>query len=290
MEKNENLRHWEQWAVEYGGELRATTKCLSIKRLEIEALVRRIQGTGKEDALVVEIGCGNGTNGFALVSRAPGVRYLGFDFSPAMITNAAAVADRRMGSVPDQIQRMAFGVSDARGLTRPITLDVKQPTFVGAQIAKALPAQAADIVFTDRMLINLSSAAEQLAVMERVATILPVGGLFLMLENSVETHATLNSVRFALGLPPRAPAEYNVFIDEAKVIRPFEKTMQLVAVEDFSAVHDLMLYAVGPSLADGMVEYDSPLMTRLTDAILALGERALQAGGFGQNRLWIWRK
>ena len=290
MEKTENLQHWEQWAAEYGGELRATTKCLSIKRLEIEAFVRCIDQAGKSNALCVEVGCGNGANGFALVSRARDLRYLGLDFSPAMITNAAAVADRRMGSVPDQIERMAFGVADARELTRPIQLDVQKPWFAGKSMAERLPAQSVDVVFTDRMLINLSSAEEQLAVMERIATLLPPGGMFLMLENSVQTHATLNKVRVTLGLPPRPAAEYNVFIDEARVIRPFEKQMKLTGVQDFSAVHDLMLYAVGPALAEGKIDYDSPLMTKLTDAIVALGELGGQAGGFGQNRLWIWRK
>jgi SAM-dependent methyltransferase len=290
MDRTENLRHWELWAAEYGGELRATTKCLSIKRLEIEALIRHIDANGTPGALVVEVGCGNGANGFALVARSTSLRYLGFDFSSAMITNAAAVANRRMPTVPLQIQRMAFGVADARQLARPMTPDPDQPCFAGAQISASLPAQFADIVFTDRMLINLSSGDEQLAAMERIATLLPPGGLFLMIENSVQTHGALNQVRTALGLPARPAAEYNVFIDEARVIRSFEKVMKLVAVEDFAAIHDLVLYAVQPALADGKIEYDSPLMTKLTDALLALGEGGAQVGGFGQNRLWVWRK
>jgi SAM-dependent methyltransferase len=290
LEKSENLRHWENWANEYGGELRATTKCLSIKRLEIEALIRRISATKKPNPLVVEIGSGNGANGFALVSRSPTLLYLGLDFSPTMVRNAIAVAQRRQSSVPDQVSRVAFGVADARELKFPLQVDRSQPTYAGEVIERALTAPAPDIVFTDRMLINLASADEQLEVMRRIDNILAPGGLFLMIENSVQTHARLNYVRAVLGLSSRPPADYNVFIDEPRVISVFEDVMQLVAIDDFGAVHDLLLYAVGPSLGHGDVEYDSPLMTRLTDALIALGETASRTGGFGQNRLWVWQK
>src|SRR5204862_125869 len=84
---------------------------------------------------------------------------------------------------------------------------------------------AVDLAFTDRMLINLSSAQEQLEAMERIASVVRPGGLFLMIENSVQTHRALNEARAALGLPFRPPAEFNVFIDEDRVIRPFQQRL-----------------------------------------------------------------
>jgi ubiquinone/menaquinone biosynthesis C-methylase UbiE len=283
MERTENLKHWEQWASDYGAELRATTKCVSIKRLEVEALVRHIE---VEKALVLEVGCGNGANGFALASRAPGLEYIGLDFAPAMIANAVKSLEKS----PTVRDRMAFGVADGRQLARPVGIDAAQPHHIGAALKSKLPAAKVDIVFTDRMLINLSSHEEQLAIMHRIAEVLTPGGLFLMIENSVQTHGALNEVRKALGLPPRPPASYNVFIDEPKVIEPFKKTMTLQAIDDFGSLHDLLLYAVDPAATDGEVHYDSKLMTRLTDASLALSELGLGANGFGQNRLWVWKK
>ena len=56
------------------------------------------------------------------------------------------------------------------------------------------------------MLINLSSADEQLDAMRRIKSMLAPAGRFLMLENSVQTHARLNDVRTALGLPVRPAA------------------------------------------------------------------------------------
>jgi len=291
VQKTENLAHWESWAAEHGTELRATTKCVSIKRLEIEALVRHLaRRVSRSEPLVLEVGCGNGVNGFALVSRHPTLRYVGLDFSPTMIANAVQAVERRRGQGERFVERMAFGVADARELAQPVGLDRGKPHFVGSAVADRLASPTLDAVFTDRMLINLSSPDEQLVVMKRIAAVLPAGGWYFMIENSVQTHAALNDVRRALGLPNRPPAEYNVFIDEPRVVKSFEDTMTLAQVEDFSALHDLLLYAVGPALEDGQVQYDTPLMGKVTDAALALAEAGIGTGAFGQNRLWIWQK
>jgi hypothetical protein len=195
-----------------------------------------------------------------------------------------------LGDAPPEVaDRMAFGVADARQLSAPLALASDDgPAHAGA--GWELPAESVELVLTNRMLINLASAGEQLAAMRRIRSVLAPGGLFLMLENSVQTHARLNHVRTALGLPVRPAAEFNLFVDEEHVIAPFEAEMMLRDVEDFGAIHDLLLYAVDPALGDGDVRYDSPLMTALTDALLALGRTAGTQLPFGQNRLWVWER
>ena len=196
----------------------------------------------------------------------------------------AALAD-----APDDVaRRMAFGVGDARELRPPLDLDGDGPSHAGD--AWELPAQSVDLVLTNRMLINLASADEQLAAMRRFKSLLEPGGLFLMLENSVQTHARLNGVRTALGLPERPAATFNLFIDEADVIAPFQDEMELLDVEDFGAIHDLLLYAVEPRLGDGEVHYDSALLSTVTEALLGLGADAGSRLPFGQNRLWVWER
>lgn len=284
MEKEQNLAHWESWAGEHGAELRATTKCISIKRLEIEALTRRIAEFDLEESVVLEVGCGNGFNGFALTETCPGLRYVGADFSPSMIANAMEAT----GAGRD---RMAFGVLDARTLGSPLAFDTNAPRSFGHAVESLQPLKQFDAVFTDRMLINLASAEEQLVVMRRIASVLRPGGIFLMLENSRESHAQLNEVRKVLGLSPRLPASYNIFIDEQTVIEPFRTDMELVDVEYISGIHDLMLYAVGPATSGGEVQYDSPLMTALTNALLHLRRSSgAEVTSLGQNVLWIWKK
>ena len=279
-----NRAHWEAWASTYGSDLRATTKCHSIKRLELEAISRHIDGLGGALTLL-EIGCGNGYNGLALANHHPELRYLGLDFSAEMIGHAVAAVREAPNDVSD---RVAFHVGDARRLEAPLALDGDGASHVGA--AWELPVQAVDLALTNRMLVNLASADEQLDAMRRITSMLAPAGRFLMLENSVQTHARLNDVRTALGLPVRPAAAFNHFIDEDSVIAPFAHDMALRDVEDLGAIHDLLLYAVEPSLGDGEVQYDSPLLTALTEALLVLGRGAGEQLPFGQNRLWVWER
>lgn len=285
MEKEQNLEHWESWAQTHGMELRATTKCMTIKRLEIEALSRQLDAhVDVNRSTILEIGCGNGFNGFALTETFPSLCYLGLDFSGTMIENAAAI--HGSGEA-----RMAFAVQDARALTLPYTINRSRPHKIGSVLGDRFPIKQFDAIFTDRMLINLASAEEQLVVMSKIASAVRPGGVFLMLENSSESHAGLNVIREALGLAPRAPASYNVFIDEREVIEPFKDEMKLAATEYISGMHDLMLYAAAPAAGNGEVEYDSPLMIKLTQALLRLNESgSSEIKGLGQNVLWVWQK
>ena len=111
-----------------------------------------------------------------------------------------------------------------------------------------------------------------------------------MLENSVQTHARLNGVRAALGLPARPSATFNLFIDEADVIAPFRTRWSYSTSRTSAPLHDLLLYAVEPQLGDGEVHYDSALLSTVTDALLALGADAGSRLPFGQNRLWVWER
>jgi len=292
MDQLEVREHWDSWAQTYGTELRATTKCETIKLLEIEAFSRwieRLMGNGA-GSLVLEVGCGNGINGFGLAERNPRLNYVGLDYSDAMVANATEIADRHAADSGRETPRMAFTVGDARELSSPLDLDRSGPHFAGADVEGLLPSRAVDVAITDRMLINLGSAEEQLEVMRAVSGLVRQGGYFLMLENSVQTHTTLNEVRVSLGLDVRPAAEFNVFIDEDSVIQPFTEVMELVAVDDFSALHDLLLYAVQPAIGDGNVEYDTPLLRTLTQALATLGEIDGDAKPYGQNRLWVWQK
>ena len=63
MDAELNLRHWDAWAEAFGTDFRATTKCKTIKMLEVDALARRLSGLGVPAPRVLEVGCGNALNG-----------------------------------------------------------------------------------------------------------------------------------------------------------------------------------------------------------------------------------
>lgn len=275
MEEKQNLNHWENWADLYGAQLLATTKCQTIKSLELDGLIRAIQrANSPQSPNILEIGCGNGANLVGIRQAFPSANLFGMDFSPSMISNAESLFSANNLT---NLNKPSLSVMDARTFSVPCCFEDKT-------------VDRFDIIFTDRMLINLASADEQLGVMREIMKGLSDGGKFLMLENSAQNHVRLNRVRSAFGLPERSIPEFNVFIDESTVIDTFKKDARLESREDISSLHDLILYAVDPSTrSDQEVQYDSSLMKNLTTAIRFLStEGMVFPEGIGRNILWTW--
>ncbi len=268
----ENIRqHWNDWATRYGTGLRATTKATSAKIIEIDALARAMRGIAQErgDRLhILEVGCGNGQNCLGLIDMFPHACFTGLDFIDAMIVAANDLKKER--AIPDE--RLTFQFGDV--------LDLQ------------VPRSAYDVVFTDRCLINLNSdALQQRAIFSLVEHLKP-GGYLLMIENSKQTYESQNQAREGVGLPRRSPAEFNHFFDET-TLRPFLQSagLDLLLVEDFISLHDLVLYVLVPMINGGKIDYKHPLVEAATALNVALSSLSPSSvGHYGQNRLFKCRK
>jgi SAM-dependent methyltransferase len=270
MDRDDIKRHWVEWA-KAGVDLCATTKTATIKSLEIAALVRAIRRSSMDNRQrsVLEAGCGNGQNCVALANEFPAFNFVGFDYIDAMIQSARLLAER--GGLAN---RTRFVVGDM--------LDLAKYDF----------AQNYDIVFTDRALINLNTEESQLQAIGGLAARVASGGLLLLLENFVETYERQNGCRELLGLQRRTPAEFNRFLAGERV-EPFVRGLgfDLVAVDDFGSLHDLLLYVLLPAVNEGRIDYDDPLVAAATRLCLRLGSvEADLFGRFGQNRLFVFQR
>lgn len=271
MELQAIRAHWQNWARQYGTDLRATTKGSTAKAVEIDALTRALAAIARErgPALdVLEAGCGNGKNCLSLVDALPQARFTGFDFIPEMVEAANAVKAER----PDGGERLEF--------------------FVGNVLEPMAPPSSFDVVFTDRCLINLNTDALQHQAIATLARNVRPGGYLLMIENARQTYDRQNLAREAVGLDPRTPDRFNRFFDET-TLRPFLPTvgLELVDVEDFISLHDLVLYVLVPMTNGGQVDYGHPMVaaaTQLNSALSAIAPGSL--GAWGQNRLYKCRK
>lgn len=262
--------HWEAWARSFGTGLCATTRSSTAKGLEVDALRRTFARIGAEAGrplCVLEAGCGNGHNCVRLAEAFPEWRFTGFDYVAEMV--AAAEENRDAAGIAPE--RFTVFRDDVRQLARV------EGFF--------------DIVLTVRCLINLDSDEAQLAALSRLSERVVPGGRLVMIENSRATHGRQNRARELLGLPPREPAAFNRFLDEELVRAHLRRLGYAVETEDFSSLHDLMLYALLPATNGGTVEYDHPLVqaaARLSQAFSAESPSAF--GAFGQNRLFSCRK
>ena len=266
--------HWQDWATRYGTDLRATTKTSTLKTLELDALSRALHQIADQDKTqssslrVLEMGSGNGQNCLHLCQQFPHWSFTGIDYIAEMVTSANALKAQQ-GIADQQLQFMQGNVLQLN-----------------------LAAQSYDIIFTDRCLINLNTTALQQQAIQSLTQVLVDGGHLLMIENSQHTYDLQNQARTAVGLASRTPAEFNHFFDEAQLLPFFSRIdLQLLAIEDFISLHDLMLYVLVPMINGGKVDYEHPLVAAATQLNQALSMvKASSLGTFGQNRLYHCRK
>lgn len=270
MELEDIKKHWEQWAAAGGTDITATTKTMTIKALEVSALHRAMVRAGVDvnaELDVCEIGCGNGHNVVLLSSRLPAARFLGVDYVEKMVVSARELAAKSGGG-----RALTFEVGDA------LEIGAARPNLY-------------DVVFTDRMIINLNTAELQRRAVHSLAASVKPGGLLLLVENFVEGHGTTNELRVALGLPRREPAPYNLFLKTEEVRAWGEQAgLTLSFIDDFGSLHDLLLYVLGPAARNGEVDYADPYVAAVTKLCLSRPELAPALGVVGQNRLLAFRK
>jgi SAM-dependent methyltransferase len=243
--------HWADWATKYGRDLRATTLASSIKRLEINALWRAIERSQpRPNARVLEVGCGNGQNIAALAGMFENYSWTGVDYIPEMISAAK-----------ENCPGAAFLVGDAMDLPD-----------IGPY----------DIVYTDRMLINLANVTIQKQVIARLAAL--TENALILIENSRQTKDAQNDLREVMGLPRRKDAAFNVFLDDEVIIPHLKSLFATVEVEDFGSLHDILLYVLLPATLGDAGHYDHPVMQAVADLC---SKAPIPAGYFGQNRLYF---
>jgi SAM-dependent methyltransferase len=262
--------HWQRWAIAHGTNLRATTKNRTAKELEVDALSRAMARHGvPAEAFILEVGCGNGLNCLELARRHPSWRLDGFDYIAEMV--AAAEENRRASLSPD---RLSFRRGNVLELDR---IEGLKPVY--------------DAVFTDRCLINLNTIELQMQAISAIAARVKPGGLLIMIENSIQAYTNQNRCREVVGLPPRTPDFYNLFFDETKILPHITAAgLDLLEIEDFISLHDLVLYVLVPAINGGKVDYDHPLVAAATKLNMAISAEHMGAFGcFGQNRLYACR-
>jgi SAM-dependent methyltransferase len=250
MDEKRVKAHWTDWATKYGRNLRATTLASSIKRLEIDALRRAIERSSlPHNASILEVGCGNGQNIAALAALFENYSWTGVDYIPEMISAARE-------NCPGQ----TFLVGDVMDLPK-----------IGPY----------DVVFTDRMLINLGSIEIQKRALNNLASLSQ--GSLILIENSRQTKDAQNDLREAMGLPRRKDAEFNLFLNDDVVVPHLRSLFSTVEIEDFGSLHDILLYVLLPSTIGDAGHYDHPIVQAVADLCTKV---PIPAGHYGQNRLY----
>src|SRR5262245_52274052 len=149
----------------------AGTRDIIAKQIEMEVLAALV----RDGMHVLEVGCGNGITALE-IARRHRVKITAIDFAEEMITASKGLAQGH-----DLKGSVEFRVGDVRNI------ETFQHPF--------------DLIYTERVLINLPDWPAQLQALIDITGLLAPGGVYAMCENSQDGLDAINILRSRVGLP-----------------------------------------------------------------------------------------
>lgn len=209
---------------------------------------------------VLELGSGSGHTLIRLAQERQ-CECVGLDYIPGMVQLA-------------QAQVQAAGLS-GRVRIMPHTLP-------------ALPEGLSpfDVVISNRCLNSLVSAEEQQQVIQGIPSLLKPGGLFLMLENTLDGLEATNRMRQAAGLDSIEEAWHSRFFRVAEVQTWQQPGFRIEHFAHVTSLYYFLSRVINASLCAQTGEalaYDA----QINQIAAALPQ---QVGDFGPVKAWHWRK
>lgn len=258
-------RYWDERALEYGTEMRASTADVLAKRLEMTALLAEVDRRAAEKngtLRVLDVGCGNGLLALAIAERYE-AEVTGVDLSEEMVARANEAQAEQGDALKGACRFLRCGA---------------------LELLERIDAGSVDVVVTERCLINLTSVDEQVAALETIRTVLAPGGVYLMCECTQLGLDRVNDVREEFDLARIQPPWHNLYLDESKILPAAEGLFELERVEHFASTYYLLSRVMNAKLTpEGEdPDYLSPVNLIAAD-LPALGDYAPQ-------RLFVLRK
>jgi SAM-dependent methyltransferase len=233
----------------------AGTRDVIAKQLEVDAIATYV----RDGMRILEVGCGNGITSIEIARRHK-VEILGIDFATEMIAaaNSMLAGQQLKGSAKFRVG----DVLGSLGLTERF-----------------------DLIYSERVLINLPDWAAQRQAILNISELLADKGVYVMCENSQDGLAQINALREQVGLPAIIPPWHNRYFHDAEVEQLSVPGVILEAVNYYSSTYYFLSRVVNAFLAaqEGKdPDYRAP--------INQLALRLPAIGDLGQGRIWLWRK
>jgi len=210
MDFDEVRKYWEERASQ-NGSAQSTTRDYYLR--DIEFRVIRTQIEQYKPQIVMDAGCGDAWTTARLATRFNEVKFIGVDYSEAMVENA-------------QVNINRMGINNVH----VILCDVSKP----------LPLQEMDMVYSTRCLINLPSWELQQAAIRNIAGSLRGKGIYLMIENFIESHDNFNQVRREFGLAEIPVRDHNLFLNRVKLLEFASSFFEILNEVNISSTYYLV--------------------------------------------------
>jgi ubiquinone/menaquinone biosynthesis C-methylase UbiE len=233
----------------------AGTQDLIAKELEL----RTIAGFVQPGMRILDAGCGNGITAIEIARRFQ-VEIVAIDYAAEMVQMARENAETT--PLVGTIQFREGDVTHLRELAGEF-----------------------DLIYTERVLINLPDWDTQRRAIAEITSLLRVGGRYAMLENSLDGLDKINVLRQQAGLDKVIPPWHNRYFQDSEVEGLIMNGVTLENVVYHSSTYYFLSRVVNAWLAgrEGKEpDYNSPVNE------LALHLPAI--GDMGQGRTWVWKR
>ncbi len=233
----------------------AGTRDIIAKELELKTIAEFVRPGMK----VLDVGCGNGVAAIELARRFQ-VDITAIDYVADMVGAASQTAATE--TLVGTIQFREGDVTNLHDLPRDF-----------------------DLIYTERVIINLPDWETQKRAITELTGLLRVGGVYAMVENSQDGLDKINALRQQVGLQPVVTPWHNRYLKDSELQILSIPGVTLEKVIFHSSTYYFLSRVVNAWLAarEGKEpDYDSPV-----------NELALQLpaiGDLGQGRVWVWKR
>jgi len=252
--------YWDEQAKTHGKNLAATMPDYYLKKLEIE----NIKSCLDDDRYIVDIGCGNGYSLFEIAEKLPNSVFLGLDYSEEMIKQANKTLDEDFAHLKDRVK---FEVSDITNLSLK---------------------KKADIIITNRCLINLYSEKDQVKAISNISKSLTAGGKYVMCEDFKDSLDNLNKLRQKMSLEPITTRWHNLYLNTQKIVESTSKWLNLQKEIRFSSLYYLNSRVIYAKMCQDNSETPDYLHP-INEATYKLSS-SVEVGDIGPLKLLVWQK
>lgn len=183
------MQHYTEVAKEEVDSPLSTMKSEYIRKKETDAIIcaiNKYKEKNKKKLTIVDIGCGNGYTIFTLSNLFPNEKYVGIEKNDDL----RDIAKNREYSADVNILQ-----GDVR--------------FIDESLLGT-----ADIVISQRMIINLLDEADQISALENIGKIVKKAGMIILIECMQEALNTLNNARKEFDLQEIKPSFHNLYLRE----------------------------------------------------------------------------
>lgn len=249
---------WDQQAQTFGQSDLATAPDHYYRQLEIREILKHLA----DGQRVLDVGCGNGYSTLRFAAAFPSSTFIGIDYSPTMIANANAA----LTGAPHS-SNVHFEEADV------LALDTFHETGF-------------DIVISERCIINLRNWDEQKAAILNMSSKLKPGGTLLLVENTQEGLASLNTLRASFDLHEIKTRWHNFYVPQKELENWLPSVFQVISVENIGNLYYIMSRVLYASLAKRLGQEPD-----YNNAINELAARmpTLGAYHFSPNFLYVLR-